>query len=259
MSAPAAASAVHVTREGGLARVTLDRPPLNVLDIAMLEALDAALVEIATDRTVKVVALAGAGRAFCAGVDVADHLAGRVERMIRVFHGAIRRLVALEVPTVALVHGGTLGGGCELALACDIVLACADLKIGQPEIKLGVFPPVAAALLPRLVGRQRALDLMLSGRVLHAEEAHALGLVSHVHPVDRFEGEAHAYLAGLLGLSGPALRLAKRAVTAGLDQPFDAALAAAEDLYLFELMATADAQEGLTAFLEKRPPVWREA
>jgi cyclohexa-1,5-dienecarbonyl-CoA hydratase len=208
---------------------------------------------------VRVVAIAGEGRAFCAGVDVADHSADRVGAMIERFHGAIRDVIALEQPVVALVHGAALGGGCELALACDIVLARDDATLGQPEVKLGVFPPVAAALLPRLVGRQRALELVLSGRTLRAEAARAMGLVSDVVASDRWQAETDDRLQRMAALSGSALRLAKRAVTGGLDLPFAAALSLAEDLYLRELMATADAREGIAAFLEKRTPVWQEA
>ena len=249
-------STVTYTRTGGLARVELDRPPLNVLDIAMLEELDGVLELLGGDPAVKVVALAGAGKAFCAGADVADHAQDRVERMLAAFHGAIRRLVALEIPTVAVVHGAALGGGAELALACDIVLARSDLRLGQPEIRLGVFPPVAAALLPRLVGRQRALDLVLSGRELGAEEARAMGLVSHVYASDSFQVKTEGYLRHLAQLSGSSLKLAKRAVTVGLDECFDGALGRAESLYLDDLVKTADANEGIAAFLGKRQPVW---
>ncbi|MFI5280611.1 MAG: enoyl-CoA hydratase/isomerase family protein [Gemmatimonadales bacterium] len=252
-------STVTYTRTGPLARIELDRPPLNVLDIAMLEELDGVLELLAGDRAIKVVALAGSGKAFCAGADVADHAADRVERMLAAFHAAIRRLVALEVPTVALVHGAALGGGAELALACDIVLARSDLRLGQPEIRLGVFPPVAAALLPRLVGRQRALDLVLSGRELGAEESHAMGLVSHVYSLESFREETAAYLNRLTQLSGSSLRLAKRAVTVGIDECFDTALGRAESLYLDDLVKTPDANEGIAAFLGKRRPVWVEA
>jgi cyclohexa-1,5-dienecarbonyl-CoA hydratase len=253
------ATFVHVHLEGGVGRIRLGRPPLNVLDLAMMAQLSAAVRRLGADPKVRVVAIAGEGRAFCAGVDVADHSADRVGAMIERFHGAIRDVIALEQPVVALVHGAALGGGCELALACDIVLARDDATLGQPEVKLGVFPPVAAALLPRLVGRQRALELVLSGRTLRAEAARAMGLVSDVVASDRWQAETDDRLQRMAALSGSALRLAKRAVTGGLDLPFAAALSLAEDLYLRELMATADAREGIAAFLEKRTPVWQEA
>ena len=255
---PTTATTARYTREGGVGRLVLDRPPVNVLDLAMMGALQAALAEAASDTKLKVLAVSGAGRAFSAGVDVADHTADRVGRMLELFHGAVRQLMALEVPVVALAHGATLGGGCELALACDMILARDDLKLGQPEIHLAVFPPVAAALLPRLIGHQRALDLILTGRTLGAAEALQMGLVSRVFDASGFEAGTTAVLAELASRSGPALRLAKRAVTAGAGLPFGPALERAEALYLTDLMELPDAHEGIAAFMEKRPPVWKE-
>lgn len=250
------AGSVQYARTGGIGRITLARPPLNVLDLAMFEALQTALTEAAADRRLVVLALRGDGKAFSAGADVADHTADKVERMLTLFHGAIRRLRALEVPVVALVHGAALGGGAELALACDIVLARDDLKLGFPEILLGAFPPVAAALLPGLVGRQRALDLILTGRSLGAAEALQAGLVSRVFSSAEFETGSEAALSGLAALSPAVLRLAKRAVA--VDPAFLPALDRAEAMYLTELMRLPDAHEGIAAFLAKRPPSWQE-
>jgi cyclohexa-1,5-dienecarbonyl-CoA hydratase len=254
-----ATGTVRYTRDGGIGRVVLDRPPVNVLDLATLEALQAALARAAADRKLKVLALLGAGRAFSAGVDVADHTADRVERMLDLFHGAIRRLVGFEAPVVAVVHGAALGGGCELALACDIVLARDDLRLGQPEIQLAVFPPAAAVLLPRLIGRQRAMDLVLTGRSLRADEALRMGLVSRVFPAAEYDIGTEAVLAGLAAQSGPAMRLAKRAVAEGAELAFAPGLARAESIYLEDLMQLADAREGLAAFMAKRPPAWEES
>lgn len=250
---------VHLEREGALARLVLDRPPVNVLDIAALEELSGALTAASAMTGVRVLTLSGCGKAFCAGVDVADHTGERVGRMLDAFHDVVRHIMTFEVPVVALVHGAALGGGWELALACDIVLARDDLKAGLPEIRLGVFPPVAAALLARLAGRQRAMELVLSGRTFGAAEAQALGLVSHVYPAGDFGAASAAYVGELAGLSGSALRLAKLAVGAGSALPFGAALERAEEIYRLELMETPDAREGLAAFMEKRPPVWQEA
>lgn len=249
---------VRYERAGAVGRLTIDRPPLNVLDLATLEALSAATEQARADRGLKVLVLEGAGKAFCAGVDVADHTAERVERMLTLFHHAIRGVMAFEAPVIALVHGAALGGGCELALSCDIVLARDDLKLGQPEIRLAVFPPVAAALLPRLIGRQRAMDLVLTGRALGADEALRLGLVSRVIPATRWTADTTQFLEDLGTLSGTALRMAKMAVSGGADLSFGAALERVETLYLNDLMHLPDAREGLAAFLEKRVPVWRE-
>ena len=243
----------------GVARLTLDRPPLNVLHIPMLRELDAALGEIAEDREAKLLLITGEGKAFCAGVDVADHTAERIEFMLETFHGALRRLLELKLPVVAAVNGAALGGGCELVLACDLVIASASAKLGQPEIRLGVFPPVAAALLPRLIGRQRALDLILTGRVIGAEEARDIGLVGRVAPADGFAEAVEEYVGGLADLSRPVLRLTKRVTLEGMELPAARALERAEAAYLNELMRLEDPHEGLAAFMEKREPVWKDA
>lgn len=250
---------LRLEAEGALRRIVLDRPPLNVLDIAMLRELAEAAAAVQADPGASLLVITGEGKAFCAGVDVADHTEDRVAEMIPAFHAALMRLASLELPVVAVVNGAALGGGLEVALACDVIVAREGAKLGQPEILLGVFPPFAAAVLPRLVGRARALDLCLTGRTLVAEEAEAWGLVQHVWPRDTFAADAAAYVAGLAGLSGPVLRLAKRAVVEGLDAPLGEALHAAERLYLDDLMELEDAREGLAAFLEKRTPVWKGA
>jgi cyclohexa-1,5-dienecarbonyl-CoA hydratase len=243
---------------GAVCRVVIDRPPLNVLSTALLDELDAALASAFAHGATKVVVLSGEGRGFCAGVDVADHTPDRVDAMIHAFRRVVDRLLGAQMPVVAAVHGAALGGGLELALACDLVLAAEGSRLGQPEIGLGVFPPAAAALLPRLVGRQAALDLILTGRVLSPAEAKAMGLVTHVLPGGDFAAAAADYAASLAAQSRPVLRLAKRAVLAGLERPLDAALTEADRIYLDELMRLRDPAEGLAAFLEKREPVWSE-
>jgi cyclohexa-1,5-dienecarbonyl-CoA hydratase len=245
--------------EGALRRLVLSSPPLNVLGIEMLRELDAALSWVHQDPGAAVLLITGEGKAFCAGVDVADHTENRVEEMIEVLHAALMRLSSFELPVVAALNGAALGGGLELALACDIVLAREGAKLGQPEIKLGVFPPFAAAVLPRLVGRARALDLCLTGRTLTASEALEIGLVQHVFPKDSFTEDVGEYMSSLSSLSRPVLRLAKRSIVEGIDAPIGEALHAAERIYLDDLMELHDAHEGLAAFLEKRAPTWKGA
>ena len=244
---------------GPAARITLDRPPVNVLTIAMLEELAGAVEEAAGTDGVRAIVLTGAGKAFCAGVDVADHEADKVETMIHAFARAIRALLDSVVPVVAVLNGAALGGGLELALACDVVLARSGARLGQPEIRLGVFPPAAAALLPRRVGVQRAMDLILTGRTFTAEEGVGMGLVSRVVDAAELDEAAEAYVAQLTGLSRPVLALARRAVREGLDLPVGEALARADALYLSELMELNDPYEGLAAFEEKREPVWSDS
>jgi cyclohexa-1,5-dienecarbonyl-CoA hydratase len=253
-----ATAQVRLERSGRITRVVLDRPPLNILDIATLEELDAALDEASRDESTAVVVLTGAGRAFCAGIDVADHMGDSVGPMLDTFHSVIERLLSIEAPVVAAVNGAALGGGCELLMACDLVVAREGAKLGQPEIRLGVFPPVAAALLPARIGVQRALDLILTGRTFSAEEGQALGLVSRVIPGDDFAAGVDAFVSDLASLSPPVLRLAKCATlvrATGAAERLDRA----ERLYANDLMRLADAHEGLAAFLEKRQPVWKGA
>ena len=243
----------------GLATLTINRPPFNVLDIPTMEEVNAALDLCLAATDVKLLMITGAGeKAFSAGVEVADHTPDKVDRMIEVFHGIFRRLQELPVPTLAAVNGVALGGGMEVAIACDMIVAAANAKFGQPEIKLAVFPPVAAVLLPRLVPPARAMELLLGGENIGAEEAKAIGLVNRVFAKESFAANVAAFVAPYLGLSRAALVSTRKTLRATAGKPFGAALDAAENIYLNELMATEDAKEGLAAFLEKRKPVWRD-
>lgn len=249
---------LRLDRAHGVARLTLDRPPVNVLHIPLLRELNDALATVAADADARLLVVTGEGKAFCAGVDVADHTPERIGTTLELFHSAIRKLLALELPVIAAVNGAALGGGCELVLACDVVLAKAGAKLGQPEIRLGAFPPVAAVLTPRLLGRQRALDLILTGEVFTAEEALGWGLVTRVLAEQAFDAAVAAYVERLASLSRPVLRLAKRATREGEEGNAVEALEAAERLYLDELMGLRDAREGLAAFMEKRDPEWSD-
>jgi len=248
-----------VDRAERTATVTFGRPPLNILDLELLAALDAAVARLAEDTALQVVFVRGAGeKAFSAGVSVQDHTPDKIDRMLLSFHGALARLRDLEALTVALVDGHCLGGGMELAMICDLVLATERSRFGQPEIALGCYPPVAAALYPQRIGSGRTLELLLSGRTLDCAEAMALGFV-HERVADRaaLDARAQELDATVLRHSAAVTRLTKRAVRAGENRPYTPALAFAERLYLTELTATADMGEGIQAFLEKRPPVWR--
>ena len=250
-------SAARLVRQGRVATLTLDRPPLNILDREMIAALDRALAGL-LDEPPQVLLLRGAGgKAFSAGVSIQDHMPDRVAATLTAFHVLIRRLVDLPAVTVAVVEGHCLGGGMELALVCDLVLASDDARFAQPEIDLACYPPVAAALYPALVGAQRAAELVLTGRTLDAEEAVAWGLVNWRAPRESIDAEAERITARLTAKSATATAFAKRALGAGRRLPFREALAEAERLYLEELAGTEDVREGAEAFLAKRAPVWR--
>jgi cyclohexa-1,5-dienecarbonyl-CoA hydratase len=250
---------LQLDQADGVTWLTLDRPPVNVLHIPLLRELDDALATVGADAEARVLVVTGKGSAFCAGVDVADHTPERIGTTLDLFHGAIRKLLRLELPVIAAVNGVALGGGCELLLACDVVLARAGAKLGQPEIRLGTLPPVAAVLMPRLLGRQRALDLILSGDVFTADEAAGWGLVTRVLADEAFDAAVASYAEKLASLSRPVMRLAKRATREGEHGEPAGALEVAERLYLDELMGLRDASEGLAAFMEKRDPVWSDA
>jgi cyclohexa-1,5-dienecarbonyl-CoA hydratase len=213
---------------------------------------------VIADHGVRVLLFTGAGEtAFSAGVEVADHTPDKVDRMIEVFHGIFRRLQQVNIPVIAALNGVALGGGCELAIACDMIVAVPQAKIGQPEIRLAVFPPIAAILLPRLMPPAKAMELLLGGASIDAAEAASLGLVNRVFPRESFAADTRAFVEPFLALSRPALACTKKAIREAAGKPFGAALAAAERIYLDELMGTGDAKEGLAAFLEKRKPVWK--
>ena len=237
-------------------RITLADPPLNILDLTMLAELREALGSVANDRHLLIIDAAGE-KAFSAGASVDDHLGDRVETMLSLFHDCFRILSRLDLITVALVRGAALGGGCELACACDFVLASDRARFGQPEISLGVFPPVAAYQLSRQLAPRKGLELLLTGDPIDAPTAEHLGLVNAVFPNAEFAAHADAWLARLTRQSASSLRLAKKAYRLAQPSDFTERLAAVERLYLEELMQTEDANEGLNAFVEKRKAAWR--
>lgn len=249
---------IRYETDGSVARCTLARPPLNILTIDMLDELNRALEAAAAAPALKALVLRGDGRAFSAGVAVEDHLGDRVKPMLDAFHRVFRTLHALDCVTVAAVHGITLGGGAELATFCDVVVAADSARLGQPEITVGVFPPIAALHYPRRIGLARTVRLLLSGEVIGAAEAERIGLVDRVVPGDRLDEAVEAELARYTAQSAAVLRLGKRAVREAADRPFDEALATLEELYHHQLMTTEDAVEGLRAFVEKRKPVWKD-
>jgi cyclohexa-1,5-dienecarbonyl-CoA hydratase len=243
--------------KGGVGRITLNLPPLNIIDIPMLGEIHSAIGRVQSEQDVKVLVVDHQGKAFSAGVSIRDHTPDKVSEMIEKFHGVFRLLHSLAVPTMALVDGMALGGGCELATFCDMVVASERATFGQPEIKVGVFPPVAAVIFPHLVRRNRALELLLTGDVIDAAEAKAAGLINKVFPTDEFRQKANEFIGKLTSLSAPVLKLTKRAVDRALNADVIEGLAAAEKLYLGELMQTEDAREGLNAYMEKRKPIWK--
>ena len=252
-------AAVLIEHTGRVMRVVLDRPPLNVIDLAAAHELVEALESVRRQPALSAVVLAARGSAFCAGVDVRDHLPDRGAEMIRTFDRACTLLLEIEAPVVAAVQGAALGGGAELALVSDIVLAAESAVFGFPEIKLGVFPPIAVVALSGVISAQRAAELVLTGRVVPAAEAERMGFANWVIPDAELEGAVGDLVAQLAALSPDALRVAKRALRLGRARPDADAIAAAERISLEERLEAPDAIEGLNAFIEKRAPDWSKS
>ncbi|MGB9178043.1 MAG: enoyl-CoA hydratase-related protein [Pyrinomonadaceae bacterium] len=245
--------------EDRVGRITFARPPLNVFNIAMMREIGDALNECAAERDVVAVVFEAVqgSRAFSAGVAIEEHVEETVYQMLETFHAIFRTLEQSAKTAIAVVDGAALGGGCELVAGCDIVIASDRSRFGQPEIKLGVFPPVAALLLPRVIGDKRARELMLTGDLIDAQEAARLGLVNHVVAPSQLAQKTEELLAKLRELSAPALEWTKRAIELGHGKSFVDALDEVEKIYLNDLMRTEDAREGIKAFMEKRKANWR--
>jgi cyclohexa-1,5-dienecarbonyl-CoA hydratase len=247
---------ILLEKKGGAAKLTINRPPLNILDIPTLEEMNQALAELKEDDEVKVVAVTGSGeKAFSAGVAVGDHLGDKLPKMVEVFHKLFVALIDVDKPTIALVNGVALGGGCEVVAGCDMAVASDKAQLGQPEIKLGVYPPPASVLFPRIMGRQKAFELILSGDSISAKEAEKIGLVSKVFPAAEFKKGSDEFIKRFTANSGLALTQARRALYRNFDLSFHEALEAT-GVDATMVMAGENSIEGLTAFLEKRKPIW---
>ena len=248
---------VDKRESGAVLRIVLNAPKGNILDAAMIGAISNAL-DAEASADVKLVVFEGAGKHFSFGASVEEHQRDRAAAMLETFHGLFRKLQRLAVPTCALVRGQCLGGGLELASYCTFLVATPDARLGQPEIKLAVFAPMASILLPWRVGGGAALDLCISGRSIGAEEAKRIGLVTEVTE------DPEAWLGALFAeslrpTSASSLRFAERAARIDLARRLERDLPALERLYLDELMATHDANEGIAAFIERRSADLRNA
>ena len=250
---------INFKLEDRVAHITFARPPLNIFNIAMMKEINDALNQCSHERDLVAVVFDAAAdcRAFSAGVAVEEHVAETIFQMLDSFHAIFRTLEQLARPTIAVIDGPALGGGCELVAACDIAIAGESARFGQPEIKLGVFPPVAALWLPRIIGEKHARELILTGQLIEPAEAMRLGLVNYAIPSNALSQKTTELLANFRELSAAALELTKRAIDLGRGRSLDEALKEVEDMYLHELMKTYDATEGINAFIEKRKPVWR--
>lgn len=247
---------LQVSESDGVVSIALNRPPLNVLNIEMLRELNPILEAVRNDDSARVLTIAGQGKVFSAGVEVAEHLPDRAEQMLRTFGATLEILGEIEIPTVAIVHGVALGGGCELATSCDFVVCAESARFGQPEIKLAAIAPVAAVTFPRMCGPKRTFELLMLGEPIGATEAVAAGLATRAVADDALADESARIVERLASMSSPVLRGLKRAIREGLGRPLGDALRIAEGICTDMLLECPDCEEGMRAFLEKRQPKW---
>ncbi len=248
---------VKIETTDGAAEIVFNRPKHNVLNIDMMNELNAGLDGLIADNDLKCVVISAEGPSWCAGVEVADHKPEMVDEMIAVFNGIFERVDKLEVPVIAAVQGACLGGGMEVAIACDMIVASEKAVFGQPEIKLGFFPPYAAIRLPHLVGPAKAMEICITGKRYGASEACDMGLVTTVADAAGFDAAVEKLVKEIVTSSPLIIRLNKRAVKQHLGLDFRAALDGVSDLFLNTLMKTEDTLEGIRSFEEKRRPEWK--
>jgi cyclohexa-1,5-dienecarbonyl-CoA hydratase len=251
---------INFSVENEVAYLTLKREPLNILNIEMMSEINECLEDLMANERPYALVVQSHGKVFSAGVSVEDHTGDKAEPMIHVFHKMFHLLVKVPCPTIAVVNGVAMGGGCELASFCDISIATEKSKFGQPEISLGLFPPVSAAIFPWFMGYNKTMELLLTGKTLSAAEAKEYGLVNQVvSGEEELEQALQDLLVNLRSKSRVALKYTRQAVREAMATSFAAAIGKVERIYLEDLLKTEDAQEGLDSFIEKRKPVWQHS
>ncbi|MBC8465868.1 enoyl-CoA hydratase/isomerase family protein [bacterium] len=238
--------------------ILINNPPMNILTGAVMQEIIQVLEAIKEDKQYRAVVFSGEGKAWSAGADVSEHLPGSFDQMLKVFGKLCELVRSFPIPTFAAVNGLCLGGGCELAAMCDFIIASEKAKFGQPEIKVGVFPPVALAHFAWKYGYCNAMEIILTGDVFDASRSEELGLVNHLVPVENFNENVDKFVSRFTSNSGAVLRSSKKA---GLLSLAHTPLESAEfinEIYSKELMSTSDSVEGLNAFLERRKPEWKD-
>jgi enoyl-CoA hydratase/carnithine racemase len=248
--------AISVRDDGVSASITLDKPPANVLGLDAIEELDEALEALDEPERKAIVIESANEKLYSGGVEVEDHIGEMLPKMMWGFGELFETMQGLNTPTVAQIEGSALGGGCELAVGCDVAIASAEARFGQPEINLGTFPPIAAAMYPDIVGEKKAFELVMTGDEISAEEAEDIGLVKKVVPPDEVQAETDAIVESLSQKSGLVLGMAKQAFyDAAAESSFEDALEVATEQAI-DITSTDEGEEGLNAFMEDRKPEW---
>lgn len=248
---------VKVRVEGEVARITLDRPDHNLLNERMLSELAAGINTLGERNEIKLMILDSAGKTFCGGIEIGEYTQRRVFQLLDAFHGAFAAMLDTSKPLLVVVNGPAYGGGAELAALGDLVIATPKARFAQPEIKLGVFPPLAAAVLPYILGPKQALELVLTGEAMSAERARELGLVNWLVNEEELPKKIEEVTAKVTAQSGPVLTMAKKAILGSLGLPLRDGVKNSMKVFLNELAELEDSQEGLRALVEKRAPKWK--
>ena len=249
---------IILEKKDGITRLIVNRPPVNVINMETLQEINSAVAGLAVDEDTKVLLIRGAGeKAFCAGIEVKDHLGDMLPHMFMEFGKMFKLLRSLGKPSIALVNGIALGGGCEIIAGCDLAVAAEGVKMGQPEIQLGGLAPAAAALFPRIMGQKKAFELILIGNAITAEQAEKIGLVNKVVPLADLDKAGEEMAKSFLSKSALSVKLVREAFYECAGSPdLTTALDKATVLGIANWL-TEDGQEGLKSYLEKRPPVWK--
>jgi cyclohexa-1,5-dienecarbonyl-CoA hydratase len=248
---------IRCRREDAVARLTLHRPEHNLLNERMLVELAAGIEWLGDQAEVKLIILDSAGQTFSGGIELGEYSPQRVFQMVDAFYGAFAAMLQTSKPLLAIVNGSAFGGGAELAALCDLVVATPRARFAQTEIKFGTFPPLAAVILPYIVGPRLALELVLTGETITAERAKELGLVNRLVPEGQLEKTVNELVAQVTAQSGAVLQMAKKAIFSSIGLPLREGMRHSMNLFLNELCQLEDPQEGLRAVLEKRPPHWK--
>ncbi|HXU49473.1 MAG TPA: enoyl-CoA hydratase/isomerase family protein [Candidatus Binatia bacterium] len=248
---------VKVNVEGEVARLTLDRPDHNLLNERMLTEIAAGINTLGERATIKLIVLDSAGKAFCGGIELGEYTQRRVFQLLDAFHAAFSAMMDTSKPVLVVVNGAAFGGGAELAALGDLVIATPKARFAQPEIRLGVFPPLAAAVLPYILGPKQALELVLTGEAMSAERARELGLVNWLVSEEELPQKVADVIARVTAQSGPVLTMAKKAILGSLGLPLRDGVRTSMNVFLNELADLEDSQEGLRALVEKRAPKWK--
>jgi cyclohexa-1,5-dienecarbonyl-CoA hydratase len=243
--------------DGEVAHLRLDRPEQNLLNERMLMEIAAGINSVSEKASVKMILLDSAGKTFSGGIELGEYTQRRVFQLLDAFHNAFSAMLDTSKPVLVVVNGPAYGGGAELAALGDLVIATPNAKFAQPEIKLGAFPPLAAAVLPYILGPKRALELVLTGEAMSAEKAREVGLINWLVPEAELVAKVDEVIRRVTSQSGPVLTMAKKAILGSLGLPLRDGVRNSMKVFLNELADLEDSQEGLRALVEKRAPKWK--